>query len=181
LRESVRIGTRLGAEAKKYMDAGCLVPDGLIIEMMKARLREDDAHSGFLLDGFPRTVAQASALDSLLSEMSIALDAVILLDISDEEVVRRLASRRVCVSCGFIYNAASRPPRTDGVCDSCGGRVIQRDDDNEAVIRNRLSVYHEQTAPLVEYYESRGVLARVDGAGGTGTARAYLGTLAGAR
>jgi adenylate kinase len=161
LRENVRAGTELGQTAKRFMNAGQLVPDNLIIAMMRARLAEDDAQNGFILDGFPRNVSQADALTSLLDDMSLLLDAVVLLEVSDETVVRRLTNRRVCQSCGTIYNAQSHPPKSEGVCDSCGGRVLQRSDDQESVIRSRLAVYHKETAPLVEYYESEGLLRRV--------------------
>lgn len=174
MRSNVREGTELGLEAEKFMDAGALVPDDLIISMMKKRMGEDDAARGFLLDGFPRTSAQAEALDVMLESMSIALDAVILLEISDEAVVKRLSSRRVCVSCGAIYNTASHPPKPGDLCSLCGGGVIQRDDDRETVIRNRLSVYHTQTAPLVEYYERAGLLRGIDASGAADTVLVYL-------
>ena len=177
LRENVRVDSELGREAKKFMNAGSLVPDELIIRMMKGRLSQSDAREGFLLDGFPRTVAQACALDELMSGMGIELDAAVLLEIDDEVVVSRLTSRRVCSSCGAIYNALAHRPKIDGVCDSCSGRVIQRDDDTEAVIRNRLSVYHGETAPLVDYYERAGKLRRVDGAGPAGAVASCLDTL----
>lgn len=165
LRDNVKRGTDLGVAARTFMDAGKLVPDDLIVDMMRSRLSEADAKEGFLLDGFPRTIAQAEALDALLREMSIALDAVVLLELSDETVVHRLTSRRVCSSCKAIYNVLSHPPKREGWCDECAGPVIQRDDDKETVIRNRLSVYHEQTAPLVAYYEKKGLLHRVDASG----------------
>jgi adenylate kinase len=177
LRENVRAGTKLGLEAKKYMDAGKLVNDDLIVGMMGDRLRMDDASRGFLLDGFPRTAAQAAALDSLLSDLSVCLDAVVLLEVADEVVVRRLTSRRVCSSCGAIYNAHSRPPKVDGVCDACSGKVIQRDDDKESVIRDRLKVYYSQTSPLVEYYEASGLLSRVDAEGSNDAVLRYLESL----
>ncbi|MDR1472320.1 MAG: adenylate kinase [Synergistaceae bacterium] len=177
LRENVRAGTELGQTAKRFMDAGQLVHDNLIIAMMRARLAEDDAQNGFILDGFPRNVSQADALSSLLDGMSLRLDAAVLLEISDETVVRRLTCRRVCSSCGSIYNALSHPPKARGVCDSCGGRVVQRADDQESVIRNRLAVYHKETAPLVEYYESRGMLRRVPADGESNAALKYLESL----
>lgn len=179
LRENVKRGTSLGVKAKEFMDSGKLVTDDLIIDMMRARLSEEDAGKGFLLDGFPRTIAQADALDALLADMSLTLDAVVLLEISDEAVVRRLTSRRVCSSCGAIYNAISHPPKQDGVCDVCGGAVRQRDDDKETVIRSRLSVYHEQTAPLVDYYEKKNMLRRIDAAA-RDSALKYLETLSAA-
>ena len=177
LRENVRKGTALGVKAKAFMDAGKLVTDDLIIGMMRSRLQADDARAGFLLDGFPRTIAQAEALQGLLEEMSIDLDAVILLDVSDDTVVQRLASRRICSSCGAIYNTIVHPPKIDGVCDICCSKVIQRDDDRESVIRNRLAVYHEQTSPLISYYEERGMLHRIDATFGKDSALKYLETL----
>lgn len=177
LRENVRNNTELGITAKKFMDAGKLVTDDLIIAMMKSRLEEADAASGFMLDGFPRTIAQAEALDALLNEMGICLDAVVLLEISDEEVIRRLSSRRVCSSCGAIYNAISHPSKVERVCDVCGSNVIQRDDDKETVIRSRLSVYHEQTAPLVDYYDRTGLLRRIDATGAPDAVLKYVETI----
>ena len=174
LRENVQNGTKLGLEAKMFMDAGKLVGDGLIIDMMRQRLCEDDAKEGFLLDGFPRTIAQADALDRLLAEMSLKLDTVVLLELSDDVVVRRLTSRRECFACGAIYNTISHPPKVEGVCDVCGGKVIQRDDDRESVIRNRLSVYRDQTSPLVDYYEKKGLLHRIDAGGANDAVLKYL-------
>lgn len=162
LRDNVKRGTDLGKKAKEFMDAGKLVSDELIIDMMRGRLQEDDAKEGFMLDGFPRTINQAEALSKLLDEMSLKLDAVVLLDVSDETVVGRLTSRRVCSACGAIYNTVAHPTKVEGVCDQCGGKVIQRDDDKEDVIRNRLKVYHEQTAPITDYYAGKGLLHKVD-------------------
>ena len=169
LRDNVKRGTSLGLEAKSYMDAGKLVADELIIEMMSARLAESDASAGFILDGFPRTVEQAESLGKMLEERSCKLDAVVLLEIEDEVVVKRLTSRRVCSACGAIYNTLSHPPKSGDICDSCSGSVVQRDDDRESVIRNRLSVYHKQTSPLVVYYEGKGTLIRVDASGAQDT------------
>jgi adenylate kinase len=175
LRDNVKRGTEIGLAAKSFMDSGRLVPDDIIIDMISVRLSSDDARSGgFILDGFPRTTAQAEALDRLLEEMALRLDAAILLEISDDEAVRRLSSRRVCQSCGAIYNLIARPTKQEGVCDSCGGRVIQRDDDQESVIRNRLMVYRERTAPLIDYYKNNGLLFRVDGAKSSDTAMLLL-------
>jgi adenylate kinase len=159
------------------MDAGSLVPDELIIKMMRERLSQQDAETGFILDGFPRTVEQAEALDELMEIMNIELDAVVLLDIEDDTVVGRLTARRVCSSCGAIYNVSGHPTKVEGVCDSCSGEVIQRGDDTESVIRHRLDVYHNQTAPLVDYYEKRKKIHRVDGAGPADSARFYLESL----
>lgn len=174
LRANVKAGTDLGKTAKKYMDEGGLVPDELIIAMMESRLQEDDARKGFLLDGFPRTSGQAEALDELLGRLGMKLDAVIELAVSDDVVVKRLTSRRVCGCCGEIYNTAAKPPRVDSVCDKCGGEVVQRDDDTEPVIRKRLSVFREQTAPLIEYYRNKGILMTVDATGAKDSVKTLL-------
>ena len=162
LRANVKAGTELGKNAKGYMDAGKLVPDEVIIAMVESRLQEPDCKEGFLLDGFPRTTPQAEALDLLLEKLGIALDAVVELDVDDEVVVQRLTTRRGCKSCGEIYNTLFKPTKVECVCDKCGGEVIQRDDDKESVIRNRLSVFHEQTAPLIEYYKDKKLLFEID-------------------
>ena len=162
LRENVRSGTALGKTAKKYMDSGGLVPDDVIIAMMKDRLQEPDCRGGFILDGFPRTVPQAEALDRLLDGMGITLDGVILFEIPRQLVIDRLTGRRVCGSCGEIYNVRFKNTKVPGVCDRCGGELTQRDDDREEVVIRRLEVYEEQTAPLVRYYEEKGRLIRVD-------------------
>lgn len=164
LRENVRAGTELGKSAKSYMDSGRLVPDDIVIAMMEKRLSEPDCDRGFLLDGFPRTTAQAEALDRLLDKLGIKLDAVVELSADDEVVVRRLMARRVCKNCGEIYNTISRQTARDGVCDKCGGDVVQRDDDREEVIRRRLLVFREQTAPLIDYYRNKGLLVTIDAA-----------------
>lgn len=165
LRANVKAGTELGKTAKEYMDVGSLVPDDLIIAMIELRLQEPDTKNGFLLDGFPRTRRQAEALDELLGRLGISLDAVVELDVSDEVVIKRLSSRRVCRQCGEIYNILTKPAGTEGVCDICGGEVIRRDDDKESVIRSRLSVFHEQTAPLIKYYSDKRLLVTVDASG----------------
>lgn len=165
LRANVKAGTELGKTAKSYMDAGNLVPDDLIIAMVELRLHEPDTENGFLLDGFPRTRRQAEALAGLLERLGLSLDAVVELDVSDDVVVKRLSSRRVCRQCGEIYNTLTKPAGTEGVCGICGGEVIRRDDDKESVIRSRLSVFHEQTAPLIEYYRDKGLLVTVDASG----------------
>lgn len=163
LRANVKGDTQLGRVAKGYMDRGELVPDDLIIAMMRDRLREEDCQKGFLLDGFPRNTAQAEALDKLLAELGLHLDGVVLLEVSDEVVVQRLCGRRGCKSCGAIYHVAFKPSKEEGKCDQCGGELFQRDDDQESVIRQRLEVYHNQTAPLTDYYERQNLLIRVDG------------------
>jgi len=163
LRAAVDAGTDLGREAKAYMDRGDLVPDDIIIGVIIEKVREEDAQDGFLLDGFPRTVAQAEALDEALSELGRALSAALLIDVPDEELVRRLSGRRVCVKAGHPYHVEFDPPKHADVCDQDGSRLIQRDDDKPETIKRRLSVYHEQTAPLVDFYEERGLLKRFDG------------------
>lgn len=165
LRANVKAGTSLGTEAKRFMDAGDLVPDEVIIAMVGDRLAEPDAREGFLFDGFPRTVPQAEALDELLVARDQPLDVVIELVIDHEEVVRRLTGRRTCAGCGRIFHVEYDPPATAGVCDDCGGELQQRADDREEVVRNRLEVYREQTEPLVAFYEARGQLRRVDAQG----------------
>ncbi len=163
LREHVSEGTELGQEAKRYMDAGDLVPDEVIVAMVAERLQEDDAQDGFILDGFPRTVPQAEALDKQLSDLGRRITAVLLLDVPDGEVERRLSGRRICVKKGHNYHVELDPPKRDGVCDQDGSRLIQRDDDKPEVVRNRLNTYHEKTAPLIEYYDEQGLLRRIDG------------------
>jgi adenylate kinase len=163
LRDNVREGTELGDEAKRYMDKGELVPDDLIVAMVAERLQEEDAQDGFILDGFPRTIEQAQALDNQLGELGRRITAVLLLDVPDEEVERRLAGRRICVKAGHNYHVEFDPPKRDGVCDQDGSRLIQRDDDKPEVIRNRVSVYHEKTRPVIDFYEEQGLLRRIDG------------------
>jgi len=163
LRANVKDGTELGIEAKKYMDAGELVPDELIVKMAAERLDESDAQDGFILDGFPRTIEQAKALDKQLSDMRRRITAALLIDVADDELVRRISGRRVCVKAGHNYHVEFDPPKREGACDQDGSRLIQRDDDEPEVVRNRLRVYHEQTEPLVEYYDDQGLMRRIDG------------------
>jgi adenylate kinase len=163
LRENVREGTELGSKAEQYMNAGDLVPDDVIIAMVTERLQEEDARDGFILDGFPRTTEQAEALDRQLNELGRRITAVLLLDVPDEEVVRRLSGRRVCVKTGHNYHVEFDPPKRDDVCDQDGSRLIQREDDKPEVIQHRLATYHEKTKPLIGYYEERGLLKRIDG------------------
>jgi len=158
-------GTDLGLEARKYMDAGDLVPDEVTIAMVKDRLGHDDARTGFLLDGFPRTVRQAEVLDELLDPMSAPLDVVLELVVDDDEVVRRLSGRRTCHQCGHVWHLDFDPPGTEGICDRCGGELFQRDDDSEDTIRHRLEVYADQTSPLIGYYGDKGLLRGVDATG----------------
>jgi adenylate kinase len=164
LRAQVTEGTELGKQAKRYMDAGELVPDDVIIGMITERIGVGDARDGFLLDGFPRNKHQAEALDEALSGLGRRLTAVLLIEVPDEEVVRRLAGRRVCVkNPSHIYHVDFDPPKHEGVCDQDGARLIQRDDDKEETIRKRLEVYHSQTEPLVQHYDDAGLLRRFDG------------------
>jgi adenylate kinase len=163
LRANVRDETELGKEAKSYMDAGDLVPDELIVKMTAERLQEADARDGFILDGFPRTLDQAAALEQQLSELGRRITSALLIDVPDEEVIRRLSGRRVCVKAGHNYHVEFDPPKHEGVCDQDGSRLVQRDDDQPEVIENRLRVYHEQTEPLVAHYDEQGLLRRIDG------------------
>lgn len=168
LREAVAAGTALGREAKAYMDRGALVPDDVIIAMIAERLREPDARSGFLLDGFPRTIPQAEGLERLLKDIGQPLERVIYFDVAEPELVRRLTGRRVCRGCGHSFHLVSNPPRREGVCDACGGELYQRVDDSESTVRNRLGVYRTQTAPLLEWYGARELLVTVEGEGPIG-------------
>jgi adenylate kinase len=166
LRQNVKDQTELGKKAKEYMDAGDLVPDDLIVAMAADRLSRDDAQDGFILDGFPRTIDQAQALDRQLSEMGPPprrVTAALLIDVPDEEVVRRLSGRRMCVKSGHNYHVEFDPPKHEGVCDQDGSRLVQREDDKPEVIENRLRVYHEKTKPLVDYYDEQGLMRRIDG------------------
>jgi adenylate kinase len=163
LRANVTEGTDLGKKAKEYMDRGELVPDELIVAMVAERLGEPDAQDGFILDGFPRTIEQARALDEQLSELKRHVTAAILVEVPDDEVIRRLSGRRVCVKAGHNYHVEFDPPKRDMVCDQDGSRLVQRDDDKPDVIRNRLHVYHDQTEPLIDYYDELGVMRRIDG------------------
>ncbi|MGC2373851.1 MAG: adenylate kinase [Solirubrobacteraceae bacterium] len=163
LRAQVAQGTELGREAERYMNAGELVPDKVILGMIGQRIGEQDAREGFLLDGFPRNTSQADALAATLAGSGRRLTGVLLIDVSDEQVIRRLAGRRVCLKNGHVYHLEFDPPKRDGVCDQDGSRLIQRDDDKEETIRRRLEVYELQTAPLIDHYENAGLLRRFDG------------------
>jgi adenylate kinase len=164
-RENVSNNSELGQEAKKHMNAGDLVPDEVTIAMVRDRLAQDDARDGFLLDGFPRTEPQAEALSDILAELSTALDAVLELAADDEEVVRRLSGRRTCRTCGKVWHVEFDQPAVEGVCDDDGGQLFRRDDDAPETVQRRLEVYAEQTEPLVGYYESLGILRRIEATG----------------
>lgn len=161
LRAAVSAGTELGKQAEAAMAAGDLVTDDLIMGIMEQRLQQDDCQKGYLLDGFPRTMPQAIALKALLEKLGEKLDGALELDIPRDVIIDRLTTRRTCSNCGEIYNVKSRPPKVEGVCDVCGGPVVQRDDETEEAIENRLQVYNEQTAPLVDFYRNEGLLISV--------------------
>ena len=163
LRDAVKNGSELGREAKGYMERGALVPDELICGVIAERLDSGDADNGFLLDGFPRTIPQAEMLERALEERSRALTAALLIEAPDQEVLRRLSGRRTCAKAGHVYHLEFDPPKNEGVCDQDGSRLIQRDDDKPETIRKRLATYHEQTEPLIDWYEQRGLLRRFDG------------------
>jgi adenylate kinase len=165
LRAAVREGTALGVEAKGFMDSGGLVPDRVVIGIIAERLREEDAIDGFILDGFPRTIPQAEALQEILDELGRNIDHVISIEVDDEELVTRLTGRRMCKGCGESFHVVFNPSAKEGICDRCGGELYQRDDDTEQTIRQRLAVYSEQTQPLIAYYEKQGKVRRIEGSG----------------
>ena len=159
LREAVKNGTAAGLAAKGYMDKGELVPDEVVIGILKDRIAADDAKNGFILDGFPRTVAQAEALE----KMGVQIDKVIEIDVPDEAITARMSGRRVCESCGNSYHIEHKPTKVEGICDACGGKVVQRVDDKPETVKARLATYHEKTAPLKDYYQAKGKLVTIDG------------------
>ncbi|WP_438969950.1 adenylate kinase [Methylophaga sp.] len=165
LRAAVKAGSELGKKAKTAMDAGALVSDDIVIGLIRERLSEKDAQNGYILDGFPRNIAQAEALDAMLDQLGQPLQGVVLLDVPFHELMQRLTGRRTCKDCGAIYNIHLSPPKEEGQCDSCGGQLFQREDDNEATIENRLKVYEEQTAPLIGYYQKQHKLHSIAGTG----------------
>ena len=165
LRDAVRNNTQVGLKAKDYLDRGALVPDAVIVDVMRERLQKSDCSHGFILDGFPRTIGQAEALQNLLGQIRQNLLAAVNLDVPDEDVVQRLSGRRTCRACGTPYHVTFSPPAKADVCDRCGGELIQRSDDREVTIRARLGVYREQTSPLINYYDRLGLLRNVKGTG----------------
>jgi adenylate kinase len=165
LREALKKGTPLGKQAQSYMDKGQLVPDELVIQIIEERLKQDDCAGGFILDGFPRTIAQAEALDKTLTAMGLSLEHVFNIAVGDDELIKRLTGRRICKSCGASYHIVFNPPREEGRCDTCQGELYQRDDDKEETIRNRLKVYQDQTAPLITFYHEKKILSSIDGVG----------------
>ncbi len=158
LRSAVKNGTSVGLQAKSYMDAGKLVPDEVIIGIVAERLAEQDCQSGYILDGVPRTIAQAEALE----KAGVRFDCVLSIEVSDQEIQRRMSGRRACTACGATYHVEAAPPKVEGVCDACGGALVQRDDDKPETVQDRLSVYHAQTEPLKEFYQRKGILKTVD-------------------
>ena len=165
LRANVRDATPLGTEAKQYMNAGQLVPDAVILGMMKSRFNEPDCNAGYILDGFPRTIPQAEGLDNLLNNMGQQIDSVLVLNVNHEEIIKRLSSRRSCKECDTVYNLIFDPPASENKCDKCDGILYQRDDDKPETIRQRLDVYSNQTSPLITFYSEKGLVQTIDGTG----------------
>ena len=165
-RANVKEGTPLGKKAKEYMDAGLLVPDELVCDLVEDRVTKDDCSNGFLLDGFPRTIFQAEHFDNFLKANGMEIDSVIDIEVPEEVLMSRMLGRRVCRKCGKPYHIVNMPPKVEGVCDVCGGEVYQRADDTEETVKNRFKVYDEQTSPLIEYYTNTGKLAPIDGTTG---------------
>lgn len=162
-RANIKNGTQLGMEAKQYMDQGLLVPDELTVKILLDRVANEDCKNGYVLDGFPRTIPQAEVLDKALAELGDKIDYAINVDVPDENIVKRMGGRRACLSCGATYHIEHVPPKTEGICDSCGQELVLRDDDKPETVQNRLNVYHEQTQPLIEFYSAKDVLKTVDG------------------
>ncbi|MBM4286745.1 MAG: adenylate kinase [Deltaproteobacteria bacterium] len=168
LRAAVKEGTAMGKKAKEYMDAGQLVPDEVVIGIIEDRLKQADAQKGFILDGFPRTVPQAEALDATLKKMGSKIDHVLSIEVDEEELVTRLTGRRTCknLACGQMFHIQFTPPKKEGVCDKCGSDLYQRDDDNETTVRSRLTTYNQATKPLIDYYSKQGMVKTIKGVGG---------------
>lgn len=166
-RAAVKEGTPMGLKAKEYMEKGELVPDDVVVGVVEERLAKPDLDAGFMLDGFPRTLPQAEALDKIMTDMGKPIDHAILVNVPDEELMKRLTGRRTCKNseCGKMYHVMFNPPKKEGICDACGGELYQRADDSEATIRERLNVYHDQTAPLVDYYDKKSILRTFEGVG----------------
>ena len=162
-RANIKNGTELGMEAKKYMDQGLLVPDELTVKILLDRVAKDDCKNGYVLDGFPRTIPQANVLKEALDAQNDKIDYAINVDVPDENIVRRMSGRRACVTCGATYHIEHVPPKKEGICDKCGSNLILRDDDKPETVLNRLKIYHEQTQPLIDFYNNEGILKEVDG------------------
>ncbi len=162
-RANIKNGTELGMEAKQYMDKGLLVPNELTVKILLDRVAQDDCKNGYVLDGFPRTIPQAEVLDKALADLGDHIDYAVDVDVPDENIVKRMGGRRACLACGATYHIEHVPPKKEGVCDVCGQELVLRDDDKPETVRNRLKVYHEQTQPLIDFYQAKGVLRTVDG------------------
>ena len=162
-RANIKSGTELGKKAKTYMDQGLLVPDELVVDLVVDRVNQDDCTNGYVLDGFPRTIPQAEALTEALEKMGQKVDFAIDVNVPDENIVKRMGGRRACVTCGATYHMVYAPTKKEGICDTCGGELILRDDDKPETVQKRLNVYHDQTQPLIDYYTSQGILRTVDG------------------
>lgn len=162
-RANIKAGTELGKKAKTYMDQGALVPDELVVDLVVDRVGQEDAKNGYVLDGFPRTIPQAEALDKALAAIGEKMDYAINVEVPDENIINRMSGRRACVDCGGTYHIKYNPTKVEGVCDACGGKLILRDDDKPETVQNRLEVYHKQTQPLIEYYSKQGIMKEVDG------------------
>lgn len=162
-RANIKNGTELGTKAKEYMDQGLLVPDELTCDLVMDRIQQDDCKNGFVLDGFPRTIPQAEALDQALNKIGQKMDFAVDVDVPDENIVNRLGGRRACLSCGATYHVEFNPTKAEGICDACGAETVLRDDDKPETVQKRLGVYHDQTQPLIDYYKKQGILKSVDG------------------
>lgn len=162
-RANIKNGTELGKKAKEFMDQGLLVPDELTCDLVMDRIQQDDCKNGFVLDGFPRTIPQAEALDEALNKIGQKMDYAIDVDVPDENIVNRMGGRRACLSCGATYHVEFNPTKTEGICDACGAQTVLRDDDKPETVQKRLTVYHDQTQPLIDYYKNQGILKSVDG------------------
>ncbi len=162
-RANIKNGTELGKKAKQYMDQGALVPDELTCDLVMDRIQQDDCKNGFVLDGFPRTIPQAEALDAALGKINEKMDYAIDVDVPDENIVNRMSGRRACLNCGATYHLISIPPKVEGICDRCGSEIVLREDDKPETVQKRLKVYHERTQPLIDYYKNQGILKSVDG------------------
>ncbi|MCR5604330.1 MAG: adenylate kinase [Lachnospiraceae bacterium] len=162
-RANIKNQTELGMEAKKYMDQGLLVPDELTVKILLDRVAKDDCKNGYVLDGFPRTIPQAEVLDKAVAELNESIDFAINVDVKDESIIKRMSGRRACLKCGATYHIEHIPPKQEGICDSCGSELVLRDDDKPETVKKRLSVYHEQTQPLIDYYSKKGILREVNG------------------
>ena len=162
-RANIKNGTELGAKAKEYMDKGLLVPDELVVDLIMDRFKADDCKDGYILDGFPRTIPQADVLDKAVSELNDKIDYAINVDVKDDNIIRRMSGRRACLNCGATYHIVNVPPKKEGICDTCGSELVIRDDDKEETVKARLLAYHEQTQPLIDYYNNKGILKEVDG------------------